>query len=722
MKSSVARDLFDAPSPMLCVALAAIALVGSVSIVLSAPAVNDREETSLQAGLVGHWTFAESDGKMVADRSGRGNAGQIQYGTIAQEKATRSLQLDGLGSHVLIRETKPLEFSRAISAVIWVKAAQWRSRTVLFGEPNPTEAWTTPIFGISAGVNDDRVVLGLWLDRGGAKTLVESPEPLPLAQWTMLAGTYDGSVARLYMNGNEVAQQAARGRVTRMGNPLWIGKGLGSKPAFKGRIGELRLYDRALTADEVRTLFEAGKSAYDLSGPRVASAGDGTVIVETHGRSPEGNAPWQPRPTRLLELVKGYSPANTQPKVNQYGGWLERPRQPAAGFFRVKKIDGRQWLIDPEGCRYFHVAINAVREPRNVEKNFGSADRWAQTVTSDLRANGFNGLGNWSSSRLAAVKPPLVWVLRKDFMFAFARKKKLVEPAAGTQGFTNRCMPVFHPEFEAFCDEYAADLAQTARDPYLLGIMTDNELQCPTDLLDRYLALDPANADLKPNRDAAAEWLKSRQGSTDSKKITQYDRYQFIAYAFERYYRIVTRAIRKYDTNHIYLGSRLNYSSGQFDNPYFWKALAPYHDVVSVNYYSNWGPDPAQLAEWEEWAGRPILFTEWYAKALDVPGLANRLGAGWLVRTQEDRGRYYQHFALACLEAPNVVGWHYFKYSDDPAESKALDSAGGANKGMFNLEGRPYPPLLDRARAINLEVYPLIEFFQARNRRGPAGN
>ncbi len=126
------------------------------------------------------------------------------------------------------------------------------------------------------------------------------------------------------------------------------------------------------------------------------------------------------------------------------------------------------------------------------------------------------------------------------------------------------------------------------------------------------------------------------------------DRYEFIAYAFARYYGIVTPIVRKYDPNHLYLGSRINYTTGEHDNPWFWKMLAPYHDVVSVNYYGRWGPQADELADWAAWADRPILFTEWYAKAMDVvPKLANTHGAGWVVRTQEDRARYYQHFALA---------------------------------------------------------------------------
>jgi hypothetical protein len=307
-------------------------------------------------------------------------------------------------------------------------------------------------------------------------------------------------------------------------------------------------------------------------------------------------------------------------------------------------------------------------------------------------------------------------------MFTFAKEKKLTEAASGTVGFYNRCMPVFHPDFESFCDQFGQDLATTAKDPTLLGIMTDNELQCPVDLLDRYLALDATNPNLKPGHDAAKAWLAARKqdaGADPRKSLTLRDRYEFITYAFEQYYRIVSRTIRKYDPNHLYLGSRINYHSGEFDNPYFWKMLAKYHDVVSVNYYHYWGPQKLQFADWEKWCGRPVILTEWYAKAMDVPGLANTHGAGWLVRTQQDRACYYQHFALNAFEIKNIVGFHFFKYLDDPKESTALDNLGGANKGMFDAEGQPHKPLTERARAVNREVYPLIEFFDRRNRQTP---
>ncbi len=69
---------------------------------------------------------------------------------------------------------------------------------------------------------------------------------------------------------------------------------------------------------------------------------------------------------------------------------------------------------------------------------------------------------------------------------------------------------------------------------------------------------------------------------------------------------------------------------------------------------------------------------------------------------------------LGCYESGNIVGAHYFKYQDDASDSVALDSKGGANKGFFNSQYVPYDPLVQRARAVNLQVYSLIDFFDKR--------
>ena len=259
------------------------------------------------SGLVGHWRFDGCDGKVVKDLSPSGNDGVIDGGELRKGKAGSSLELDGLGGHVLIVEKTLFNFFNAITASLWVKATELRRNTVLFGVPHTNETWTTPMFGMYAA--EGHIVYGMWSSRGTTKVLVEIADALPLDTWTLLTATYDGAAVRLYVNGTLSAQKPHAGTLVHNGQLLFIGKGLGySKPSLKGCVGELRLYARALTAEEAKALFNETKSSYDLVGPALKPAhGDGTVMVETHGNSPASASPWRQQPTRLLELLKGYT-------------------------------------------------------------------------------------------------------------------------------------------------------------------------------------------------------------------------------------------------------------------------------------------------------------------------------------------------------------------------------------------------------------------------------
>ena len=134
-------------------------------------------------------------------------------------------------------------------------------------------------------------------------------------------------------------------------------------------------------------------------------------------------------------------------------------------------------------------------------------------------------------------------------------------------------------------------------------------------------------------------------------------------------------------------------------------------DAIALNYYGAWTPDPELMAKWVAWSGRPFVITEWYAKGADS-GMANHTGAGWLVKTQADRGRFYQNFTLGLLAQPGCVGWHWFKYMDnDPANRRADPSNRDSNKGFVDNRYRPYPALLEAMGELNRQAYPLADHF-----------
>lgn len=132
--------------------------------------------------------------------------------------------------------------------------------------------------------------------------------------------------------------------------------------------------------------------------------------------------------------------------------------------------------------------------------------------------------------------------------------------------------------------------------------------------------------------------------------------------------RTVEVAVKLHDPNHLFLGTGFHRSD--LRRPEIFRAAGPHVDVISVNYYRAWAPDPERLAMWARESHKPVIITEWYAKGVDS-GLANTGGAGWLVKTQRDRGLFYENFTLGLLQSKDCVGWHWFKYVDnDPTDTR----------------------------------------------------
>jgi hypothetical protein len=507
----------------------------------------------------------------------------------------------------------------------------------------------------------------------------------------------------------------------------------------------------AATAAHAATIAAAALLAAPLAPAAVAVAAPAPGFTTTVSAAEKPEGPWKDHPTRLVSTLPGYK-QTTDAKRTLHGGDPARARQKATGFFHPQKIDGRWWLIDPKGHPALHIAIVNIAIPQSsptaqnaFAKKYATKQNWADATMTLLRANGFNGAGAWSdhASLKQAVTPP-VYTIIWDFMSTYGKKRGGIYQTPGRTGYPKNAIFVFDPEFETFCDTYAKKLAAHKNDPWLLGHFSDNELPFFRDTLKNFLSLPETD----PGHRAAAAWLARRRNietppsatpaaasaaaappaaapaplsataaavlaaSLAATPITPDEGDAFIGYVADRYYAITTAAIRKHDPNHLCLGSRL-------DNGYTLKTRSVFEaagrhlDVIAINYYFTWTPDAALLRNWERWSARPFLITEWYAKGMDT-GYPNKSGAGWTVKTQDDRGRFYQNFVLGLLESRACVGWHWFKYLDnDPADTTADPSNIDSNKGLVNLRLDPYPALLRHMKELNKQVYSIINYMDA---------
>jgi hypothetical protein len=112
---------------------------------------------------------------------------------------------------------------------------------------------------------------------------------VPVDRWSHLAVTYDGARLRLYVDGREVADRAAAGRIQTSPDPLWMG---GNRPYgehFDGAIDEVRVYDRALSEREIRhDMATPVAPAPGLVAGYGFDAGSGRVAADASGRGNTG--------------------------------------------------------------------------------------------------------------------------------------------------------------------------------------------------------------------------------------------------------------------------------------------------------------------------------------------------------------------------------------------------------------------------------------------------
>lgn len=457
----------------------------------------------------------------------------------------------------------------------------------------------------------------------------------------------------------------------------------------------------------LNTAFAQTKNEYTLTvSAKISNQGT--------GQKP-GFREWKDYPTRTLTTLNGYQPGNDE-NLDAYGSAMT-VKADATGFFHAAKANGRWWCVDPEGYLFIDKGMNDINMGTSdnnktaFSQQFKNADDWALKTTQMLRNMGYNGAGAWSDYKvlrnLAPVKP-LAYTVMLDFMGSYGRHKGAYQQS-GHLGYPDNAIFVFDPEFEKYCDGYAKQISANKSDKNLFGYFSDNELPFYHRSLDNFLSKKDHT---DPGYIATQKWLSDHQ--YDAASITEPMRNEFLGFIVDRYLNTVSKAIKKYDPNHMYIGCRFNGYEKTVKEVI--TAAGKYLDLISINYYDHWTPDAGDMQNWTAWSGKPFIVTEWYVKGEDS-GMGNYSGAGWVVKTQEERGLFYQNFTLGLLESGNCVGWHWFKYQDNDPTTKNVDPSNtDANKGILNNKYQPYTPLIDKMKELNQQVYRLINFFDNRKK------
>jgi hypothetical protein len=220
--------------------------------------------------LIGLWTFDEGAGTTAFDLSGKGHDGTLMNGPTwttgyfggalnlnASGAAGTGTQYVDCGSHADFNLTSQVTLSA------WVYPSRAADTT---HECYITKGDTS--YALKETNTNGNVEFFIYNSGTWTSAQVTGRTASNNNTWYHLAGTYDGANIKIYLNGVLTATTAYTGPIGTNAANVNIGRDAdgGGRRYYRGRIDDVRIYNRALTAEEVQALLVSNQASVPVPG------------------------------------------------------------------------------------------------------------------------------------------------------------------------------------------------------------------------------------------------------------------------------------------------------------------------------------------------------------------------------------------------------------------------------------------------------------------------
>ncbi|MEC8031518.1 MAG: hypothetical protein VX138_06125 [Bacteroidota bacterium] len=431
---------------------------------------------------------------------------------------------------------------------------------------------------------------------------------------------------------------------------------------------------------------------------------------------------------------------------NKYGGFLKGSRHQGTGHFRVEKIDGKWWFLDPDGYLFWSNGVNSAgrfeiptpiknREhffeflpsrndsiyrkyyKRNefyfgyliLDKKYGSTVQKPYLKRSILRMKswGLNTMGGWSS---------------KEVSDLVENEKIPYTLSIGTMRYkVNDKLPdVFSDKWFRLVNNSIKNHSQKVKnDPFFVGFFVDNEMKWfkPNNFVvemfkyesesvtkNKYISYlrselnDIYNLNKLCGSDFSSwEQFENMATSNILFKLHKFN-IDFYKKFCDTYFRVIKNAIDTHTPNKLYLGCRWHVHK-EHRNKFNVEIAAKYVDVLSFNQYVDELDDFTIPSNKK--IDKPFLISEFNFGSLDhgkfYPGLGQ-------ASNQRNRGEKYENFIRSALKSNNCVGAHWFMWANSTTAGRGYEGE-NANCGIISETDTPYYELIKFMRKINYNIY-----------------
>jgi len=191
----------------------------------------------------------------VRDTSGRGNDG-VFYGA-SYDASAKAFDFDGTNDYIE-HDANFIDGINAYTMSIWVNpdavGNNWRGLIKMGDNSSGNSAGLYLAGQVGGTANDGKIAFTTY-----GNNLISSTIPTE-GNWIHICGTYDGGTRRLYLDGVQIATDTATINLTGTSKEFIIGAASPTSEYFDGSISNFKLYDTALTAEEVKTLYDMGRN------------------------------------------------------------------------------------------------------------------------------------------------------------------------------------------------------------------------------------------------------------------------------------------------------------------------------------------------------------------------------------------------------------------------------------------------------------------------------
>ncbi|MBU0894873.1 MAG: S8 family serine peptidase [Nanoarchaeota archaeon] len=226
----------------------------------------DLPVNSIDSGAVRDYSTFSNNGTL-----GEGAKGEVGPVWTSEGKIGGAYEFDGVDDFITIGSDESLNLTKQISVELWLKPIMNHELSGnnygVIAKALSTPAWSWQLrFGGEDSSTCNTNNLGFQFNRDGTTVnslWINIDEALSIGEWYHIVGTYDGTNAKIYLNG-VLNETKVLDNIQGSDAPILIGNEGWPGNYFNGTIDEVRIYNRSLSAEQIMLNYQARLAGHDI--------------------------------------------------------------------------------------------------------------------------------------------------------------------------------------------------------------------------------------------------------------------------------------------------------------------------------------------------------------------------------------------------------------------------------------------------------------------------